>query len=97
MNDLVQRLRNYIPGENDEWVPIRMKEAADEIDRLNKLIERMARESDAEFARLTGVIFDLTKENERLRAIVRINGLRWGFSDAEIDSVLDGKPGEAHD
>jgi len=30
-------------------------------------------------------------EIERLRAIVRVNGLRWGHSHAEIDAILDGK------
>ncbi len=30
-------------------------------------------------------------EIDRLRAIVRVNGLRWGHSHAEIDALLDRK------
>jgi hypothetical protein len=30
-------------------------------------------------------------EIERLRAALRVNGLRWGHTDAEIDAVLEGK------
>lgn len=29
-------------------------------------------------------------EIERLRAIVRVNGLRWGHTHAEIDAILAG-------
>ena len=32
------------------------------------------------------------REIERLRVVVRINGLRAGFTDAEIDVVLDASP-----
>lgn len=31
----------------------------------------------------------LKAEIERLRAIVRVNGLRWGHSHAEIDQLLN--------
>ena len=41
MSDLVKRLQNYIPGENDEWVSIRIAEAADEIERLRQAIEQI--------------------------------------------------------
>ena len=34
MTELVERLRNYIPGENDADVPQRIADAADEIDSL---------------------------------------------------------------
>ena len=37
MSDIVERLRNYIHGENYAEVPLRIKEAADEIERLRKI------------------------------------------------------------
>lgn len=33
---------------------------------------------------------DAADEIERLRAIVRVNGLRWGHTHAEIDAILAG-------
>jgi hypothetical protein len=33
-------------------------------------------------------VVQLRKENERLRSIVRVNGLRWGHTHAEIDALL---------
>jgi hypothetical protein len=38
MNVLVERLRNYIPGENQDEVADRIKEAADEIERLHRRV-----------------------------------------------------------
>lgn len=37
------------------------------------------------------LVQDLWREIERLRAIVRVNGLSWGHSHAEIDALLDRK------
>ena len=34
-------------------------------------------------------INSLRAEIARLRAALRINGLRWGYTDAEIDKILD--------
>ena len=71
MNDLVERLRDQAWKRSGspkmeaphakmlEWI------AADRIEELEKALERMARESDAELARLTGIIFDHTKERMR--------------------------------
>lgn len=38
---------------------------------------------------LAGVIECAADEIDRLRAIVRVNGLRWGHTHAEIDTILD--------
>lgn len=32
---------------------------------------------------------NLEKENQRLRMIVRVNGLRWGHTHEEIDAILE--------
>jgi hypothetical protein len=37
---------------------------------------------------------DAGQEIERLRAVVRVNGLRWGHSHAEIDTLLAITPAE---
>jgi hypothetical protein len=36
MGDIVERLRNYIPGENEEYIPDRIREAADVIEQLRR-------------------------------------------------------------
>lgn len=36
----------------------------------------------------------LTEENNRLRSIVRVNGLRWGHSHGEIDELLNQQQGD---
>lgn len=38
---------------------------------------------------VAGNIEEAAKEIERLRAIVRVNGLRWGHTHAEVDALLD--------
>ena len=64
MTDLVERLRLGRMRSFKERDQLLM-EAADRIEELEKALERMARESDAELARLTGIIFDHTKERMR--------------------------------
>ena len=40
------------------------------------------------------IIDELRAEIERLRAVVRVNGLRWGHSHADIDAMLAMAPAE---
>jgi hypothetical protein len=35
------------------------------------------------------MMLEAADEIDRLRAAIRVNGLRWGFTDAEIDAVLN--------
>ena len=35
-----------------------------------------------------GKLIAAEKEIGRLRTALRVNGLRWGFSDAEIDAII---------
>ena len=42
MSDLVERLRNYIPGENNDCVPLRIKQAADRIEALEAALREIA-------------------------------------------------------
>jgi hypothetical protein len=47
------------------------------------------REMLGEIERLSELWIAETRENERLRSIVRVNGLRWGHTHTEIDAILD--------
>jgi hypothetical protein len=38
---------------------------------------------------VSATIRDYVTEIERLRSIVRVNGLRWGHTHAEIDAILN--------
>lgn len=63
MSDILERLRNYIPGENAEAVPDRIREAADEIERLEFEFER----SDQSAKRLGAKWKEAADEIDRLR------------------------------
>jgi len=38
MTDIVERMKNYIPGENDEFIPEVLQLACDEIERLREAL-----------------------------------------------------------
>lgn len=58
--------------------------------KVPTLVERLRSEA-ANWSATCGPLFDeAANEIERLRSVVRVNGLRWGHSHAEIDEILHG-------
>jgi len=57
------------------------------------IVERLrfdATRCEMQFSKgVAGNITEGANEIERLRAIVRVNGLRWGHTHAEIDELLN--------
>ena len=66
--------------EMSEWPP---HQYPDMRDKMNDI--------EAQNALLREAILRHAEEIERLRRMVRLNGLRSGFSHAEIDAVLTGR------
>jgi hypothetical protein len=61
-----------------------LEDAADEIERLLKENRNM----NTTITNDAIMIFERDQEIERLRAALRVNGLRWGHTHAEIDALL---------
>lgn len=57
-------------------------------DIVERLKGQIQKDGDAYWEELYQQRKDASDEIERLRAIVRVNGLRWGHTHAEIDALL---------
>ena len=67
MTDILERLRAYIPGENDDYVPEAIASAADEIERFRLLSDHwagVASKAIDEIERLRATLADMTKDRK---------------------------------
>lgn len=73
-----------------------LADARAEIERLRAQCEAIAQQNEILMVELRGhgigdgrVTQQFEAEIGRLRAALRVNALRWGYSDKEIDAILD--------